>query len=89
MAYQREIPLYTLEGVRDADVSYHPFSTEDMLGLHLHRGARQDPPAEALAEVLRCLISRNVRGHAGGCETEPRGGTAAQKTGTPREHEEQ
>lgn len=42
MAYQREIPLYTLEGVRDADVSYHPFSTEDMLGLHLHRFRRGD-----------------------------------------------
>ncbi|MEX2283041.1 MAG: alpha/beta fold hydrolase [Gemmatimonadota bacterium] len=40
MAYEREIPLYTLEGVRDADVSVHPFSTEDKLGLGLHRFTR-------------------------------------------------
>ncbi|MDB4889902.1 MAG: AB-hydrolase associated lipase region [Gemmatimonadetes bacterium] len=40
MAYEREIPLYTLDGVRDADVSYHPFSTEDKLGLQLHRFTR-------------------------------------------------
>jgi lysosomal acid lipase/cholesteryl ester hydrolase len=42
MGYQREIPLYTLEGVRDADVSCHPFSTEDQLGLQLHRFHRGD-----------------------------------------------
>ena len=42
MAYEREIPLYTLEGVRDADVSYHPFSTEDKLGLQLHRFRREE-----------------------------------------------
>ena len=40
MPYQREIPLYTLDGVRDADVSFHPFSTEDKLGLQLHRFSR-------------------------------------------------
>jgi lysosomal acid lipase/cholesteryl ester hydrolase len=40
MTYQREIPLYTLDGVRDADVSSHPFSTEDKLGLNLHRFTR-------------------------------------------------
>ena len=44
MAYQREIPLYTLDGVRDADMSYHPFSTEDNLGLQLHRFTRGRAP---------------------------------------------
>src|SRR4051812_33156941 len=36
----REIPLYTLEGVRDADVSVHPVSTMDGLGLNLTRFRR-------------------------------------------------
>lgn len=42
---KREIPLYTLDGVRDADVSTHPFTTEDGLGLSLlrfHRAESQD-----------------------------------------------
>lgn len=42
---EREIPLYTLEGVKDADISHHPFSTEDKLGLNLlrfHRGECDD-----------------------------------------------
>jgi lysosomal acid lipase/cholesteryl ester hydrolase len=34
---EREIPLYTLEGVQDADVSTHYISTEDKLGLSLLR----------------------------------------------------
>ncbi|MCX7595604.1 MAG: alpha/beta hydrolase [Fischerella sp.] len=37
---QREIPLYTLEGVRNAEVSTHYFSTEDMLGLSMLRFQR-------------------------------------------------
>jgi len=36
----REIPLYTLEGVRDADVSTHYFSTQDGLGLSMLRFSR-------------------------------------------------
>jgi lysosomal acid lipase/cholesteryl ester hydrolase len=39
---QREIPLYTLEGVRDADVSHHYFSTEDNLGLSALRFLRRE-----------------------------------------------
>jgi lysosomal acid lipase/cholesteryl ester hydrolase len=41
----REIPLFTLEGVRDAEVSTHWFHTEDGLGLSLlrfQRGAAED-----------------------------------------------
>ena len=37
---EREIALYTLEGVRDADVSTHHFTTEDMLGLSMLRFQR-------------------------------------------------
>ena len=33
----REIPLFTLEGVRDAQATIHPYSTEDGLGLTLLR----------------------------------------------------
>jgi cholesterol oxidase len=34
---ERRIPRYTLEGVSGADVSVHPFSTDDALGLTLTR----------------------------------------------------
>lgn len=37
---KREIALYTLEGVRDADISTHYFSTEDKLGLNMLRFKR-------------------------------------------------
>ncbi|TFI53376.1 alpha/beta fold hydrolase [Mastigocladus laminosus UU774] len=37
---KREIPLYTLEGVKNAEVSTHHFSTEDMLGLSMLRFQR-------------------------------------------------
>lgn len=38
----REIPLYTLEGVRDAVVTTHPFTTDDKLGLSMLRFSRGD-----------------------------------------------
>jgi cholesterol oxidase len=38
----REIPLYTLDGVPDAEISTHPFSTGDKLGLSLLRFHRRD-----------------------------------------------
>ena len=47
----REIPLYTLEGVRDAEVTTHYYSTEDKLGLSLLRFNR-DPGDEARDSVL-------------------------------------
>ena len=37
---QREIPLYTLQGVKDAEVTVHQVYTEDGLGLTLHRFRR-------------------------------------------------
>ena len=40
--YEREVPLYTTEGVTGADVTIHPFSTADKLGLSLLRFHRTD-----------------------------------------------
>ena len=37
---EREIPLYTLEGVKDAVVTTHHFTTEDKLGLSMLRFSR-------------------------------------------------
>jgi cholesterol oxidase len=37
----REIPLYTLEGVRDAEITTHHFTTEDGLGLSMLRFQRE------------------------------------------------
>jgi lysosomal acid lipase/cholesteryl ester hydrolase len=39
---ERTIPQYTLDGVTDADKSFHPFSTDDGLGLGLQRFRRED-----------------------------------------------
>jgi pimeloyl-ACP methyl ester carboxylesterase len=39
---QRSIARFTLEGVRDAEVSVHPYATEDALGLELRRFRRAD-----------------------------------------------
>lgn len=38
----RSIPAFTLDGVRDARITYHPVSTSDGLGLHLFRFHRAD-----------------------------------------------
>jgi pimeloyl-ACP methyl ester carboxylesterase len=39
---ETRIPRFTLEGVADADISMHPFTTEDGLGLYLTRFRRAD-----------------------------------------------
>ena len=39
-SYEREIPLYTTEGVADAEVRSYPFSTGDKMGLSLLRFTR-------------------------------------------------
>ena len=36
------IPRYTLDGVKDAEVSVHPFTTDDGLGLNLTRFRRAE-----------------------------------------------
>lgn len=42
MSNERQIPLYTLDGVRNAEKTSHPFSTADGLGLGLQRFHRDD-----------------------------------------------
>ena len=62
------------------------------LGVHLHRGPRQDEPAQALAGVLRQLLGDEGRSHAGAGMAGPhgqRGGLAAHETGMHTQHEEQ
>jgi cholesterol oxidase len=44
----REIPVYTLDGVKDAKVGVYPFSTKDGLGLTLTRFSRGDPRGDAV-----------------------------------------
>ncbi len=48
---EREIPLFTLEGVKDAEVTTYWFSTEDKLGLSFLRFQR-GAPEEAGEAVL-------------------------------------
>lgn len=47
---ERQIPMFTLDGVRDADVSAHPVTTEDGLGLGLLR-FRRDPSEDVVLLV--------------------------------------
>jgi len=42
MHMERTIPLYTLDGVQNAEKTTHPFSTDDGLGLSLQRFRRDD-----------------------------------------------
>lgn len=39
---QREIPMFTLSGVKEGEITYHPFSTGDKLGISLMRFKKQD-----------------------------------------------
>ncbi|MBA8925755.1 cholesterol oxidase [Kutzneria viridogrisea] len=52
---ERQIPLFTLDGVRDADVSSHPVTTEDGLGLNLVRFLRE--PGEDVVLLVHGLTS--------------------------------
>jgi lysosomal acid lipase/cholesteryl ester hydrolase len=54
---RRTIPLYTLEGVRDAEVTTHWFSTEDGLGLSLLRFRRGDAPPERSVMLVHGLTT--------------------------------
>src|SRR4051812_35714460 len=40
--HMQRIARFTLEGVKDAEVSLHPYATEDGLGLDLRRFRRAD-----------------------------------------------
>ena len=45
---EREIPLFTLNGVPDTKATVHPFSTQDKLGLTLTRFTRPGNSTEAI-----------------------------------------
>ncbi|PXY32586.1 alpha/beta hydrolase [Prauserella muralis] len=51
----RRIPLYTLDGVRDARIGTHPFATEDGLGLSMLRFLRQ--PSDDVVLVVHGLTT--------------------------------
>lgn len=56
----REIPLYTLEGVPDAEISTHYFSTEDGLGLSMLRFRRGPEAGEAVMIVHGLTTSSDM-----------------------------
>jgi cholesterol oxidase len=53
--YNREIPVYTTEGVHDAEHSVHPFVTADKLGLSLLRFKRE--PSEDVVVIAHGLTT--------------------------------
>ena len=52
---EREIALYTLEGVPDAEITTHYFSTEDKLGLSLLRFLRE--PSDDVVMIIHGLTT--------------------------------
>jgi lysosomal acid lipase/cholesteryl ester hydrolase len=56
---EREIPLYTLEGVRDAEVTSYEFSTEDKLGLSMLRFCRE-PSDDAILIIHGLTTSTDM-----------------------------
>ncbi|MCP3143203.1 alpha/beta hydrolase [Pyxidicoccus xibeiensis] len=53
--YRREIPLHTVEGVPDADVSTHAFATGDKLGLSMLRFLRE--PGDDVVLIVHGLTT--------------------------------
>ncbi|MFY9260947.1 MAG: alpha/beta fold hydrolase [Gallionella sp.] len=53
--FEREIPLYTLEGVRDAQVTTHPYTTADKLGQSLLRFQRA--PCDDVVVIIHGLTT--------------------------------
>lgn len=56
----RQIPLYTLEGVPDAEVSTHPFNTDDGLGLQMLRFYRSDESDDVVLVVHGLTTSSDM-----------------------------
>jgi pimeloyl-ACP methyl ester carboxylesterase len=52
---EREIPLYTLEGVQDAQITTYPFSTADKLGLSMLRFLRE--PSDDVVVIIHGLTT--------------------------------
>ncbi|GAA5077665.1 cholesterol oxidase [Thermocatellispora tengchongensis] len=57
---EHRIPRFTLEGVKDADVSVHPFSTEDELGLKLTRFRRDGHDGDVVLLVHGLTSSSDI-----------------------------
>jgi cholesterol oxidase len=53
--YEREIPLYTTEGVKDAEITVHPYQTADKLGLSLTRFCRE--PCDDVVVIIHGLTT--------------------------------
>ncbi|MFP2924588.1 alpha/beta hydrolase [Pyxidicoccus sp. 3LG] len=53
--YRREIPLYTVEGVPDADITTHAFTTGDKLGLSMLRFLRE--PGDDVVLIIHGLTT--------------------------------
>jgi cholesterol oxidase len=53
----REIPIFTLEGVRDAEITTHYITTEDKLGLSMLRFRRGTAPARDVVLLLHGLTT--------------------------------
>jgi cholesterol oxidase len=56
--FEREIPLYTTEGVTDAEISTHPFTTADKLGLSLLRFVRK--PCKNVVVIIHGLTTSSA-----------------------------
>lgn len=54
-AFEREIPLYTTEGVQGAEITTHPFTTGDGLGLSLLRF--QKAPCDDVVVIIHGLTT--------------------------------
>lgn len=54
-AFEREIPLYTTEGVKGAEITTHPFTTSDRLGLSLLRF--QKAPCDDVVVIIHGLTT--------------------------------
>ena len=60
MQADREIALYTLEGVQDARVSTHYLTTEDKLGLSMLRFTRGEPTGDAVLVIHGLTTSTDM-----------------------------
>ena len=52
---ERQIPLFTLEGVKDAEITSHYFSTGDMIGLSMFRYVRE--PSDDVVMIVHGLTT--------------------------------
>jgi cholesterol oxidase len=53
--YEREIPLYTTEGVTNCEITHHPFTTGDKIGLSMERFKRA--PCDDVVVIIHGLTT--------------------------------